>query len=119
MIKNPTRKPETPSEYVRPTSSNEAYRQRANPPNTEFRRFYERGDLPIQIDHGGVNNKIQWKIEIEKLDFHHYLPLFFSGLRETEEPYRFLAEQGTKDMINSAGSNKILPVIPQLIIPIK
>ena len=96
-----------------------AFKMRPNPPNTEFRRFYERGDLPIQIDHGGVNNKIQWKIEIEKLDFHHYLPLFFSGLRETEEPYRFLAEQGTKDMINSAGSNKILPVIPQLIIPIK
>jgi hypothetical protein len=96
-----------------------AFLVRPNPPNTEFRRFYERGDLPIQIDHGGVNNKIQWKIEIEKLDFHHYLPLFFSGLRETEEPYRFLAEQGTKDMINSAGSNKILPVIPQLIIPIK
>jgi len=93
---------------------------RPNPPNTEFRRFYERGDLPIQIDHGGVLNKLQWKIEISKLDYHHYLPLFFSGLRETEEPYRFLAEQGMKDMLNSSEpSGKILPVLPQLIIPIK
>ena len=53
-----------------------------------------------------------------KLDFHHYLPIFFDGLRELEMPYAFLAEQGVYDML-SAGSNKVLPVIPQLIIPIK
>ena len=53
-----------------------------------------------------------------QLDFHHYLPIFFDGLRELEEPYAFLAEQGVYDM-TSAGSNKVLPVIPQLIIPIK
>jgi len=100
------------------TQKNAAFHHRINPPNTEFRRFYERGDLPIQIDHGGVQNKIQWKIEIDKLDFHHYLPLFFSGLREMEEPYKFLATQGVKDMI-LASSGKVLPVIPQLIIPIK
>ncbi|CAM9340964.1 unnamed protein product [Discosporangium mesarthrocarpum] len=91
---------------------------RPNPPNTEFRRFYERGDLPVQIDHGGVHNRIAWKVDIQKLDFHHYLPIFFDGLREMEMPYAFLAEQGVYDML-SAGSNKVLPVIPQLIIPIK
>ena len=96
----------------------DAFRQRANPPNSEFRRFYERGDLPIQIDHGGVANRIQWKIEIDKLDFHHYLPLFFSGLRELEQPYEFLAYEGVMDMISN-GVGKVLPVIPQLIIPIK
>jgi hypothetical protein len=32
-------------------------------------------------------------VEISKLDFHHYLPIFFDGLRENEEPYRFLAEE--------------------------
>ncbi len=32
-------------------------------------------------------------MEISKLDFHHYLPIFFDGLRESEEPYRFLAEE--------------------------
>lgn len=96
---------------------------RANPPNTEFRRMYERGDLPIQIDHGGVNNKLQWKIEIEKLDYHHYLPLFFSGLREVEEPYAFIAEQAIKDILtptdDATAGGKILPVLPQLIIPLK
>uniref|UniRef100_A0A6T7Z7R8 Uncharacterized protein n=1 Tax=Prymnesium polylepis TaxID=72548 RepID=A0A6T7Z7R8_9EUKA len=95
-----------------------AFRERANPPNTEFRRFYERGDLPIQVEHRGVHNRIGWKVDIEKLDYHHYLPIFFDGLREKEEPYRFLAVQGVFDMLENGGS-KILPVIPQLIIPIK
>lgn len=96
-----------------------AYEKRPNPPNTELRRFYERGDLPISIDHRGVKNKIQWKVEVTKLDYHHYLPIFFDGLRENEEPYRFLAEQGVYDMLEHGGSTKILPVIPQLIIPLK
>ena len=41
----------------------------------------------------GVHNRIQWKIEVIKLDFHHYLPIFVDGLRENEEPYRFIAEE--------------------------
>ncbi|CAD7928214.1 unnamed protein product [Amoebophrya sp. A25] len=85
---------------------------------TEFRRFYDRGDLPIQIFHGAAGGKIAWKVEIEKLDYHHYLPIFFDGLREREDPYRFLAVQGVYDMLAKGGS-KILPVVPQLIIPIK
>ena len=27
----------------------------------------------------------------EKLDYHHYVPIFFDGIREIDEPYRFLA----------------------------
>lgn len=98
--------------------SHPAILARPNPPNTELRRFYERGDLPIQIDHGGVANRLAWKVEIQKLDFHHYLPIFFDGLREVEVPYNFIAEQGVMDMLE-AGAHKVLPVIPQLIIPLK
>lgn len=79
------------------------------------------------------------QVDIEKLDYHHYLPIFFDGLREREDPYRFLAVQGVYivlfgglfpgglscirtthryDMLDKGGS-KILPVVPQLIIPIK
>merc|ERR1711881_507462 len=85
---------------------------------SEFRRFYDRGDLPIQIYHGAVGGKIAWKVDIEKLDYHHYLPIFMDGLREKEDPYRFLAVQGTYDMLEKGGS-KILPVVPQLIVPMK
>nr|XP_046268349.1 parkin coregulated gene protein isoform X1 [Scatophagus argus] len=58
------------------------------------------------------------KVEIEKLDYHHYLPLFFDGLCETVHPYEFFARQGVHDMLEHGGP-KVQPVIPQLIIPIK
>ncbi|XP_072049529.1 parkin coregulated gene protein-like [Amphiura filiformis] len=85
---------------------------------TDFRYFYERGDFPIALEHDTKGNKIAWKVEIEKLDYHHYLPMFFDGLCETTHPYQFFAERGVHDMLEHGGS-KILPVIPQLIIPIK
>jgi len=85
---------------------------------SEFRRFYDRGDLPIKVDHQTATSKTEWKISPEQLDYHHYLPIFFDGLREKMDPYRFLALMGTYEMLEAGGS-KILPVIPQLIIPIK
>lgn len=85
---------------------------------TEFRRFYDRGDLPLQVSFDGATTKIAWKVEIEKLDYHHYLPIFFDGLRETKSPFDFIAHEGTKDLLLE-GNGKILPVVPQLIIPIK
>ena len=57
-------------------------------------------------------------MEPEHLDYHLHLPIFFEGLRETEEPYKFLASQGTDELIEKS-PNKLLPVLPQLIIPIK
>jgi len=57
-------------------------------------------------------------VELDKLDYHFYLPLFFDGLCETEHPHEFFARQGIHDMLEHGGG-KVLPVIPQLIIPIK
>lgn len=59
-------------------------------PASEFRRFYDRGDLPIAIEHG-PQLRIYWKVEIQQLDYHHYLPIFFEGIREKQDPYRFLS----------------------------
>ncbi|XP_069111900.1 parkin coregulated gene protein-like [Argopecten irradians] len=95
-----------------------AFSERNEGKTTSFRKFYERGDFPIALEHDTKGNKIAWKVEIEKLDYHHYLPLFYDGLRETTHPYEFFARQGVHDMLEHGGS-KILPVIPQLIIPIK
>jgi len=95
----------------------DAFAPRSTKP-TNFRKFYERGDFPIALEFDARGLKIAWKVEIEKLDYHHYLPLFFDGLCETEHPYEFFARQGIHDMLEHGGS-KILPVIPQLIIPIK
>ncbi len=102
---------------VIPPPSVGAFSERPSKP-TAFRKFYLRGDFPIALEHDTKGNKIAWKVEIEKLDYHHYLPLFFDGLCETEHPFEFFARQGIHDMLEHGG-NKILPVIPQLIIPIK
>ncbi|NXG20362.1 PACRG protein, partial [Grallaria varia] len=59
-----------------------------------------------------------FQLEIEDLDYNYFLPLFFDGLSETTFPCEFFARQGIHDMLEHGG-NKILPVIPQLIIPIK
>ncbi|CAK6970052.1 parkin coregulated gene protein-like [Scomber scombrus] len=94
-----------------------AFQKRPSKPTT-FRSFYERGEFPIALQHKPARNRIVWKVEIEKLDYHHYLPLFFDGLCETVHPYEFFARQGVHDMLEHGGP-KILPVIPQLIIPIR
>jgi len=65
-----------------------------------------------------MQNVVQWKVAVDQLDYHHYLPIFFEGIREKHEPYRFLSVQGSLDMLEKGGA-KVLPVIPQLIIPIK
>jgi len=95
-----------------------AFAARDAPRATEFRRFYDRGDLPLQVAFDGAQRKVQWKVNFDKLDYHHYLPIFFDGIREQQEPYKFLARQGTYDLLAKGGA-KILSVIPQLIIPIK
>lgn len=85
---------------------------------TQFRRFYIRGDLPIHIEHG-TPNSVGWQIDPRKLDYETMMPLFFDGLREKEDPYRFLAVQGSFDLIRNGTTDMILPVIQNLIIPTK
>ena len=85
---------------------------------TDFRKFYERGDLPLYMEHSASGCKLKWKLKPGELDYHYYLPKFFDGIREKEEPYRFIAVQGSYELLDNGGT-KVLPVIPQLIIPIK
>ena len=55
--------------------------------------YYDRGDMPITVNFNGADRKIGWKLEPEHIDYHLYLPIFFEGLRETREPYKFLADR--------------------------
>jgi len=103
---------------VSPPPTCPAFKPRA-PARSTFRQSYDRGDFPISLKHDGRGNRISWKVPLESLDYHYYLPLFFDGLRETQHPYVFFAVQGIDDLLARGGSKKILPVIPQLIIPIK
>jgi hypothetical protein len=60
---------------------------------TLFKKYYDRGDMPISVNFAGADRKIGWKLEPEHIDYHLYLPIFFEGLRETQEPYKFLADR--------------------------
>eukprot|EP00826_Nyctotherus_ovalis_P064245 TRINITY_DN941_c0_g1_i3.p1 TRINITY_DN941_c0_g1~~TRINITY_DN941_c0_g1_i3.p1 ORF type:complete len:234 (-),score=48.93 TRINITY_DN941_c0_g1_i3:293-994(-) len=91
--------------------------RRAIPP-TNFRREYDVGNLPVHLNHGHEGGKLQWKTKPSQLNYNLYLPLFFEGLREKQDPYRFIAVQGTFDLLDEGEAN-IGKVIPQLIIPIK
>jgi hypothetical protein len=83
-----------------------------------LRRAYERGDLPCVIV-AGAKNKLKWRVELSSLDYMHYLPLFISGLREVEEPFRFISEEGSLDLVAAGGEGKVLPVIASIVIPLK
>ncbi|KAJ1339371.1 hypothetical protein BSLG_006025 [Batrachochytrium salamandrivorans] len=63
------------------------------PNKPSFRKLYDRGDFPISVNHDAKGNKINWK---------NHLPFACQGF-----------------MICLTQGNKILPVVPQLIIPIK
>jgi hypothetical protein len=60
-----------------------------------------------------------FQVSIDSLDYHYYLPLLFDGLRERSHPYVLVAESGIEDLLAKGGAKRILPVVPQLIIPIK
>lgn len=61
-----------------------------------------------------------WRIAPQKLDYAFYLPIFFSGLAECQLPYKKLARAAINDMLCVCGAGaKVLPVVPQLIVPIK
>ncbi|EDW40107.1 GL21291 [Drosophila persimilis] len=96
----------------------------AGPPGTDsgrgtlFRMYFDRGDLPIKMEYLCGGDKIGWTLDIDKLDYSLYLPLFFDGLAETKHPYKTYARQGVTDLL-LAGGEKIHTVIPQLILPLK
>lgn len=71
------------------------------------------------VDHKGCSS-IKWKedVDFENFDYNIFLPVFFDGLREKMDPYRFLAIQGTFFLLDKV-KDLIVKVIPGLIIPLK
>jgi hypothetical protein len=50
------------------------------------------------------------QVDLDKLDYHHYLPIFFDGIRETQDPYRFLAIKGVEDLLAAGKGPSTAPV---------
>ena len=53
------------------------------------------------------------------LDYKVWLPLCFEGLREPKDPCRFLAVTAVKDLLDAASFDKLEPVVPLLVMPIR
>merc|ERR1719361_1800037 len=51
--------------FTEPPKAGAFHRRPIKP--SEFRRFYDRGDLPVQVLHSATQNRISWKVEPEKL----------------------------------------------------
>ena len=89
----------------------------------QFGRQFGEANLPIQIDQGVIGaskRHIGWNVDILSLDMTYHLPLFLSGLIETDPPYNFLSYEGCLDMITVGGPNhRILPSVQKLIPALK
>ena len=58
------------------------------------------------------------QIEVDTLDYDHYLPLFLDGLAETQHPYEFLARKGAEELI-SRSPDRVAPLLPMLTPPLR
>ena len=83
-----------------------------------FKKFYDRGDLPVLIEHIGAKRSIAFRVDVKHLDYMYYLPIFFDGLKERREPYSYLALHGTLYLLKHGG-NKILPCVRDIVLPFK
>lgn len=115
--------------------------QAVNVHSSHFRRLYLRGDFPCQKKYSrGEGRYLHWKVPPQDLDYSHYLPIMFDGwddtncksanlkfdnsiesfsrLCEAEFPYKNISSFAIHDMLNAAG-DKVFPIIPQIILPIK
>lgn len=79
-----------------------------------FQREYDRGDLPFYIGLSGTKRRIAWKFHYGEVDFVKYLPIFFCGIREKREPLKFLARQGTYQLLQYVNREALLECLPEI-----
>ncbi len=87
-------------------------------PHTLFRKFFERGDLPVTIRHK-ARLALEFRSPINALNVAYFLPIFIDGIRERQEPFRFVAIEGSFMLINQGDPAIILSCIGELVYPIK
>jgi hypothetical protein len=91
-------------------------------PDTEMRSCYERGDLPVTVLQTSTHpsgGSLLWEVEPSLLDYETYLPMFFGGLVETEEPHALFARRGIVDMVQHGDDESIAEAVPRCIKPIR
>jgi len=87
-----------------------------------MREFYERGDLPVSVNDPSTHpsgGSLIWEVEPQLLDYDTYLPMFFGGLLEREEPYALFARRGLIDMLQHGEDDAVAESVPLLIPPLR
>jgi len=86
---------------------------------SEFGKLYAASKLPAEKNSGsfGGADALRWKKQgwpDVDFDVETWLPIFVGGARETAEPQRMIAIQGSKQMMRQP-TERILPMIPVLV----
>lgn len=88
--------------------------------SSPFLRAFTSGRIPCRLVHGSVKNRLAWNTSIDELHYDPVLVLLAEGLRETAHPLPFISRQGFRElMANINARPKVLPLLSQLINPIK
>jgi len=92
-----------------------AFRRR-EVPDSLFPVRYNRGELPCSIEHRSAGYALTWICPLQTLDYEHYLPMFFDGIRVKEEPFKFMAKQGVIELLEASKGypERILPCLPEI-----
>ncbi|CAI9732785.1 isoform X1 [Octopus vulgaris] len=85
-----------------------------------FSTVYINGGIPCCLVHGSVKHKLSWSTPPESVLFDPVLVTLAEGLRETVHPYRFVAKQGFKELLDiPEADQKCIAVLPKLIQPLR
>ncbi|CAM9099660.1 unnamed protein product, partial [Discosporangium mesarthrocarpum] len=89
-------------------------RDEADVPPSKFPERYSRGEVPCSRH---TANTLVWVCPLEQLDYEHYLPMFFDGIRCTEDPCKTIARQGVCDLLDAACGDpeRILSSLPSIV----
>lgn len=84
---------------------------------TKFGAVYEAGEVPCNVNHGSVKNKLHWKIPPENLQYNPLLIQCAEGLKETDFPFTFLSRTAFKEMLEAQGGpEKAEPLVGPILV---
>jgi hypothetical protein len=87
---------------------------------TSFGQKYSSGNIPCVVNHGSIENKLQWKQPPQAQDYDPLLILVAEGLDETDFPFNFIARNAFKELLEAElGGDKAELVLPRLIAPLR
>eukprot|EP01015_Nassula_variabilis_P006811 TRINITY_DN15180_c0_g1_i1.p2 TRINITY_DN15180_c0_g1~~TRINITY_DN15180_c0_g1_i1.p2 ORF type:complete len:216 (-),score=43.34 TRINITY_DN15180_c0_g1_i1:37-621(-) len=87
-----------------------------------FAYVYSAGGIPCRINHGSVNNRLQWdqNVNLSILPYDPILVTCFEGLIEQQHPYNFIAKQAAIELLEFEDSaDKVIPTLKKLIPPLR